>query len=188
MRNGNRTTHPLALPSSLTQTPMTTEEWAVIRSAQSDPDRLLLLVRFWSKVQIGAEDECWEWRSPLIGRPVFSWRGQDFVAARAAYELAIGPLSPSLFACHSCDNGQCVNPRHLFPGTLQENKADHVAKGLHARGERLKRSSLTADKVREIRRRYAAGGISQEALGREFGVCQAAVGQIVHKRVWQHVE
>lgn len=39
--------------------------------------------------------------------------------------------------------------------------------------------------VAEIRRRYAEGGISQIALGREFGVSQQTVSAIVQGTTWQ---
>ena len=39
---------------------------------------------------------------------------------------------------------------------------------------------LTMERAREIRAKYAAGGISMGALGREYGVNQAVVSHIVH--------
>ena len=48
-----------------------------------------------------------------------------------------------------------------------------------ARGERNGNAKLTDDQVAEIRTRYATGGISQSALGREYGCAQCTVSEIV---------
>jgi O-acetyl-ADP-ribose deacetylase (regulator of RNase III) len=80
----------------------------------------------------------------------------------------------------------CVNPDHLRWGTRLENAADKVAHGTMARGERVGSAKLTAAQVEEIRERYAAGGIAQEALGREFGVVHATISRIVSGRSWEH--
>jgi predicted XRE-type DNA-binding protein len=83
----------------------------------------------------------------------------------------------------------------LFLGTPAENNADRDAKGRHragsqrnpARGERIGNAKLTAEKVREIRVLYAAGGVSQAALGSRFGVNQSKISDVVHKKTWAHV-
>lgn len=36
--------------------------------------------------------------------------------------------------CHRCDNPPCVNPRHLFLGTLMDNKDDQRLKNRYRRG------------------------------------------------------
>lgn len=46
---------------------------------------------------------------------------------------------------------------------------------------------LTADAVTAIRTRYAAGGITQIALAKEFNVVQPIISHIVHRRFWKHV-
>jgi hypothetical protein len=49
------------------------------------------------------------------------------------------------------------------------------------------RAKLTDQQVSAIRRRYNAGGISQEKLGNEYGVTQTLIGFIVRGVIWKHL-
>jgi hypothetical protein len=46
-------------------------------------------------------------------------------------------------------------------------------------------AKLTVEKVREIRKRYAAGGISQEKLSKEYGVTLLSIGNIIRGKTWR---
>lgn len=46
---------------------------------------------------------------------------------------------------------------------------------------------LTADQVVEIKVRLAAGGESHDAIGKRYGVSQAAITRISQEVVWKHV-
>lgn len=56
-----------------------------------------------------------------------------------------------------------------------------------ARGERHGQAKLTAEKVIEMRRRYAAGGVSQRQLARDYGVTRLTVSRILEGRLWRHI-
>lgn len=49
-------------------------------------------------------------------------------------------------------------------------------------------AKITEKDVREIRRRYAAGGVSYKQLGIEFGLPHSNIGYIVKRQTWKHVK
>ncbi len=92
---------------------------------------------FWARVDRTDDDTCWLWTGPSLpsGYGLIFWRngGVRFqgYSHRVSWEIARGPIPDGLFVCHACDNTKCVNPKHLFLGTHQDNMHDMVAKGRH---------------------------------------------------------
>jgi hypothetical protein len=70
--------------------------------------------------------------------------------------------------------------------TRKGNMEHAVATGLMHRGERSPHAKLTDDSVREVRRRCASGEF-QRVVGDDFGVTQATIHAIVHRKSWRHV-
>lgn len=87
--------------------------------------------RFWGKIDIRREDECWMWLGSKDRRGYGSFRkdGSTRKAHRVAYELANGPITGGLHVRHKCDVPSCCNPAHLELGTHQENMMDRVVRG-----------------------------------------------------------
>jgi len=143
--------------------------------------------RFSAKVKFGAEDECWEWQASTsrYGHGSFFLAvGHSVPAPRVAWILWRGEIPKGKWILHTCDNSACVNPKHLYVGTAQQNADDMKSRGRSATGEKNGAAKLTRAKAQEIRRRYAQGEISLRTLAEEFGVAVNAVHCIVKNKTW----
>lgn len=140
---------------------------------------------------------CWLW----LGDSVRGGYGRirlgktKVLAHRAALAANIGTLSSVDLVLHSCDQPSCVNPDHLRVGTHAENMAERNRKGRQAKGDRHPRlsgeacgtSRLTNSQVREIRRIYSSGSMSQQTIATVFGIGQTTVSTIVRRVRWSHL-
>jgi hypothetical protein len=154
-----------------------------MQSLQSPKD----ISRFWSKVAVASPDSCWEWQAGTVdGYGIFQVGPSLKRAHRVSYAIQNGSAPDDLVLRHKCDNRRCVNPGHLLPGTKKQNMEDAVARGRHAHGERHGRSKLTAEKVLEMRSRFAAGE-KVASIARAFGVCGLVAKKAITGISWKHV-
>lgn len=77
------------------------------------------------------QDGCWGWTGSKDkdGYAVFFHARKQYRAAAFSLMLDGRPASNGLYACHNCDNPECVRPDHLYPGTPKQNVADMVSRG-----------------------------------------------------------
>ncbi len=144
--------------------------------------------RFWSKVNKGSPDECWEWNAGRDkgGYGVFWIRGKCFLSHRISWSLKNGQISPEKLILHECDNPPCENPSHLFAGSQKENMQDASKKTRMASGARNGRSKITEIDVLEIRR-LCSEGATQTSVSKIFRLSQHNVSRIVHRKIWRHI-
>lgn len=146
-----------------------------------------MLNRFLDKVE--KTSDCWIWTASrnTSGYGQFSIGGGGYteLAHRVAYKLFVGPIPSGLCVCHSCDNRACVNPDHLWLGTVAQNNLDKLRKG-RARsgaGQRNRHARITPDDVMKIRTDNRA----QKEIAASFGISQAQVSKIRRRAVWRSV-
>jgi hypothetical protein len=89
--------------------------------------------RFMSKIEFIPEHSCWEWLGAKSqsgkGYGILRIGGKNTGAHRISYQIFKGPIPKDLFVLHTCDNRGCVNPMHLFLGSLSDNVQDMYRKG-----------------------------------------------------------
>ena len=159
------------------------------------PDFMNDLQRFWSFVDKRAPDECWPWlgASRKKGYGGFSIFGSTIGAH--AFSFAIhhtAKINKGQYVCHFCDNRNCVNPAHLWLGSLQENHRDMVQKGRHPHGPthgQWKGGNPRPDVINEdVVRRVRLDQRKQAIIAAELGVLPSLISLIKSRKVWSHVE
>lgn len=145
--------------------------------------------RFWSRIDIRGEDECWNWTAAktLQGVGALWVNGRNLYAPRIAYFLEHGKSADN-FVCHHCDNRTCCNPKHIYDGTHADNMRDRQVRCRTNSdfGEQNGGHKLTTQSILEIRRRRADGE-SRAAIAIEFGVCKQTITKITGRRCWSHL-
>jgi len=95
---------------------------------QKNFPKRLVAETFWARVD--CTGDCWPWlgaRDP-DGYGNLRAGNVNYRAHRAAYELTAGPIPSGMEIMHACDNPPCCNPRHLSPGSHQQNMAHQWSK------------------------------------------------------------
>ena len=161
----------------------------------NDARRLNVEERFWPKVMVPLGwDQCWIWRGARKRKSDKQAYGgfkiRSYVSVRAhrlSYALYNNHSPGGLLVCHHCDNPQCVNPTHLFLGTVQDNSDDMVRKGRSAkrdqRGElngAAKLSSADVERVQDLIR----AGLNNKAIAARYGVPHQAISKIRRGKAW----
>ena len=163
--------------------------------AKSGPRRDI--ERFWKYANSDAPNErgCWiwsgtEWGTSGYGRGNYAKKPEG--AHRISWLIHFGAIPGGRFVCHRCDTPKCVNPAHLFLGTIADNHADMVSKRRHPHGDSSPRrrhsqsyaigskcswSKLNEDSARAIRKAFTEGA-TQQALATRYGVSRSAIWQI----------
>lgn len=148
------------------------------------------IARFWSKVDVIGETDCWLWKASVRqdGYGDFKVRVKDYsfgahLVAYAIFSSVNFSDLDGLVVRHSCDNKLCCNPFHLSTGTHADNVVDRVRRGRSAVGEGNGRHKLTESEVREIRQ----SGMSETALANQYGVHRSTIMAVLDRRSWRHI-
>lgn len=164
---------------------------------------LTLLCRFMSRVERQTEvtsrhvdTPCWLWTggkcSSGYGNLMAGSAGPQ-ATHRLSFRHFVGPIPDGgptehgWCVLHRCDTPACVNPEHLRLGSQLANVQDCTRKRRKPHGTAHFRAKLTPAKVRELRRRHAAGE-TFKSIADDLGVNLYTVRSAALRLTWKHVE
>lgn len=144
--------------------------------------------RFWNKVK--KTPTCWLWiggRFPK-GYGMFTVKGIPRKAHRISWQIHNGSIPEGLLVLHHCDNPPCVNPKHLWVGTHQDNVDDSVSKGRRCKGENQWEAKLSSSDILKIRKWYKSKKFTQSEMAKHFKVHLHSIENAIHRRTWAHLK
>lgn len=146
-----------------------------------------------AKKFICTDGGCREWQASKLaagyGRIREGGYGSRTITAhRASWIIHNGEIPDGMCVCHRCDNPPCVNPDHLFLGTVQENNDDRSRKGRGAPqgGESNNNARLSWHDVKKMRA-LRASGMFYHDIAKVMGRPKNTVWNACNK-TWNHGE
>lgn len=158
--------------------------------------------RFWKKVNKGTDNECWVWnaRKNHDGYGEFWYNNHTVKAHRMSWLLHNGLIPDDKCILHRCDNPPCVNPKHLWIGSLKDNTRDMISKSRQNfvgdfrhlprndyHGEDRSNAKLNDEKVMLMRRLHKKSGLSTRKLAKMFSIGKSVAWSVIAQSRWKHI-
>lgn len=143
----------------------------------------------YSRFKKNDDNDCWNWigRKDRDGYGGVILNGKNIRGHRLSYAYFNNVTVKSLegfLVCHKCDNPSCVNPDHLFLGTVKDNLMDARDKGRAFVGEKnnkAKLKSLDIPIIRNDSRKHAI-------IAKDYNVTRATISNIKRRSTWKHIK
>lgn len=164
----------------------------LINILQCEKRKKSLIKRFWSKVNIKSDLECWEWIAKSKTEKGYGVinagrNNGTFKAHRVSYCISKGLIPDGSLVLHSCDNPGCCNPNHLRIGTAKENTSDAIERKRIKNppvklGEDHHNTKFTSKELKEIiddKRTY-------KEISNHFGVSIQTIYRVKNRKTWKN--
>ena len=130
----------------------------------------------------GTKTGCWECTSHAPagkGYPRMQRNKKGLHVDAYIWRKYNGDIPEGLSVLHKCDNRLCINPKHLYLGTIAENGRDMAVR---ERSGQLKISNADVLVIRELE-----GIVPQVVLAFQYGVSPHHITDICKRRKRQHI-
>jgi hypothetical protein len=142
-----------------------------IRRKQGVPYKTIpLIIRLMNKVEMIPESGCWIWMGACNNKGYGQINNgiRKELAHRLFYKVHGGILPDDVCLLHDCDTPLCVNPHHMFKGTMKDNTQDMLKKhrNNNAKGEKNPAyKHITVDMMLDAIQNSPNKKIASRALG-----------------------
>ena len=135
------------------------------------------------KTVIDPVTNCWNWvgHKDKDGYGKLTLNGKSIRAHRLSHLERKGPIE-NLDVLHTCDNPSCINPNHLYTGTIQDNMRDKRERN-RVKGINHPRNKIPESMIIFLRE----SPLSQCQLARDTGINQSYIGKIKNRVNWTHI-
>jgi hypothetical protein len=144
-----------------------------------DPNTVERIANDASRYAVDETTGCWNWLGAKLrgGSGVVRVGQKTQLAYRVFFTFFVGVLLAGVVIHHLCKNSGCVNPRHL----------EAISKSAHLQLNVEPRGKLSYERAQEIRALWAAGSMTQVALGTRFGVDHSTIWAVVRDKTWREI-
>lgn len=110
--------------------------------------------------------------------------GKKKLTHRLSYELYKNNIPIGMLVCHTCDVRNCINPEHLWTGTIEDNNKDRDDKnrGYNRHGENHPRHKLNLKQIEEIRNEDK---LIYAKIAIKYGVSRSMIAKIKQNVNWR---
>ena len=108
------------------------------------------------------------------------------LAHRLSYAIHVGSVATDEHVLHTCDVRACVNPKHLYRGTHDDNMSDKVARNRVPRGEMHHAAKYTNAIILALKNDLDSGKTCAE-VANQYGMTRHYVNRIARGEIWPSV-
>jgi hypothetical protein len=132
--------------------------------------------RFWFKLE--RSGDCWLYPTEQwTGYGLQRWAGDQWLAHRLAYHIAVGDIPDGAVVRHTCDVPACCNPDHLELGSQADNVQDAKDRG------RVSGAKLSREIANRIRAAHGKGA-PVKYLARQYDVAPKTIRDVLQGKTY----
>lgn len=112
-----------------------------------------------------------------------SYKGKKEYLYRVVYDHYEGEIPKDKMVLHRCGNSYCINPKHLYLGTHDDNMRDMANHGSQ-KGEKNPGNINSEKDILKVRELISVGGYTTKDIAKIVGVGRSVVQDVANGKLW----